>query len=155
MRSYLVRFNSTTCLFPRSAFVLVLQNPQVSFNSPSISKSRCGQCYDLALGSWFLYQRHFREQQQQQQQPAQQRQQQQHSTRSILWWMSRTSHRSRGSSSQFHAEVAAQWGWGDASSACVHFIVTVGPLRSPTRFVDIISPLCLFFGMEVALCVFG
>ena len=36
--------NSNTCLSPRSVvFVLVLQNPQVSFNSPSISKNRCGQ----------------------------------------------------------------------------------------------------------------
>ena len=47
-------------LFPCSVFVFVL-NPQVSFNSPSISKNRCGQGYGLALGSWFLYQRHFRE----------------------------------------------------------------------------------------------
>ena len=52
--------NSNTCLSPRSVvFVLVLRNPQVSFNSPSISKTRCGQGYGLALGSWFLYQRHF------------------------------------------------------------------------------------------------
>ena len=43
---------------PCSVFVL---NPQVSFNSPSIYKNRCGQGYGLALGSWFLYQRHFRE----------------------------------------------------------------------------------------------
>ena len=145
MRSYLVRFNSTTCLFPRSAFVLVLQNPQVSFNSPSISKSRCGQCYDLALGSWFLYQRHFRKQQQQQQQPAQQRQQQQHSTRSILWWMSRTSHRSRGIflavSRRSGRSVTRPWGlpFGRRLVSSISFHLFVCFLGWKWRYVFLVS----------------
>ena len=150
MRSYLVRFNSNTCLFPRSVFVLVLQNPQVSFNSPSISKSRCGQGYGLALGSWFLYQRHFRElcNNNNNNNSLQQQQQQQHIQHSVYSFLSVVDVANVSSISRdFPRSFTPKWALSDSSLGAA--------LRSPTRFVDIISPLCLFFGMEVALCVFG